>query len=147
MIFARSFDQTVKTLIKQLGPMINDWQWGKVHTLEHTHPLGRKKPLNLFFNVGPFAAMGSNETLANLGFRLNSKGPYPVSFGPAMRIIIDFADIENSLSVNPTGQSGFFLSDHYNDQAAMFNGGRFRKQMMNRAGIKNLAKGTLILTP
>ena len=64
-----------------------------------------------------------------------------------MRIIIDFADIENSLSVNPTGQSGFFLSDHYDDQAAMFNSGQFRKQMMNRAEIKNSAKGLLILDP
>ena len=147
MIFARSFDQAVKTLLKQLGPKVNTWQWGKVHTLEHTHPLGLKKPLNRVFNVGPFTAMGGNETLANLGFRLNSNGRYPVNFGPAMRIIIDFADIENSLSVNPTGQSGFFLSDHYDDQAAMFNSGKFRKQLMNREEIKNLAKGTLILIP
>jgi penicillin amidase len=51
------------------------------------------------------------------------------------------------LSVNPTGQSGFFLSDHYDDQAALFNTGKFRKQMMNREEIENLGKGTLILMP
>ena len=147
MIFSRSFDQAVKTLIKQLGPTVREWQWGKVHTLEHKHPLGLKNPLNLFFNVGPFAAMGGNETIANLGFNLNSNGRYPVRFGPAMRIIIDFSDIENSISVNPTGQSGFFLGDHYDDQAAMFNTGKFRKQMMNRTEIENSAKGTLILMP
>jgi penicillin amidase len=64
-----------------------------------------------------------------------------------MRIIIDFADIENSLSVNPTGQSGFFLSDQYDDQADLFNSGKLRKQMMNREEIKNLGRGTLILMP
>jgi penicillin amidase len=147
MIFAGSFDQAIKELTKQLGPDVTAWHWGKVHTLEHSHPLGRQKPLNYLFNVGPFAAMGGNETIANLGFRLNSQGRYPVRFGPAMRIIIDFADIENSLSVNPTGQSGFFLSDHYDDQAALFNTGKFRKQMMNREEIENLGKGTLILKP
>ena len=147
MIFARSFDQAIKALMKHLGPDVTAWHWGKVHTLEHNHPLGLKKPLNLFFNVGPFAAMGGNETLANLGFRLSSGGRYPVSFGPAMRIIIDFADIENSLSVNPTGQSGFFLSDHYDDQADLFNSGKFRKQMMNREEIENSGRGTLLLMP
>ena len=147
MIFAQSFDQAIKALTKQLGPDIAAWHWGKVHTLEHGHLLGRQKPLNLLFNVGPFAAMGGNETIVNLGFKLNSQGRYPVSFGPAMRIIIDFADIENSLSVNPTGQSGFFLSDHYDDQAALFNSGKFRKQMMNREEIKKSGRGTLILIP
>ena len=147
MIFAQSFDQTVKALTKQLGTDVSSWHWGKVHTLEHGHLLGRQKPLNFLFNVGPFAAMGGNETIVNLGFRLNSDGNYPVLFGPAMRIIIDFADIENSLSVNPTGQSGFFLSDHYDDQADLFNSGKFRKQMMNREEIENSGRGTLILIP
>ncbi|MBT8371808.1 MAG: penicillin acylase family protein [Deltaproteobacteria bacterium] len=147
MIFARSFDQTIKGLVKQLGPDISTWHWGKVHTLEHAHPLSRQKPLDKLFNVGPFAAMGGNETIVNLGFRLNSEGRYPVHFGPAMRIIIDFADIENSVSINPTGQSGYFLSTHYDDQASLFNTGQFRKQMMNRNEIERFQKGTLILYP
>ena len=147
MIFARSYDQAVNLLMKQIGPDISGWHWGKVHTLEHSHPLGRQKPLNVFFNVGPFAAMGGNETIVNMGFRLNSPGYFSVVFGPAMRIILDFADIENSLSVNPTGQSGYFLSAHYADQAHLFNRGKFRKQMMNREEIIKLGRGTLILRP
>jgi penicillin amidase len=147
LIFARSFDLAIKALSRQLGPDVAAWHWGKVHTLEHGHLLGRQKPLNLLFDVGPFAAMGGNETIVNLGFSLNTDGRYPVTFGPAMRIIIDFSDIENSLSVNPTGQSGFFLSDHYDDQADLFNSGKFRKQMMNRKEIENSGRGTLILMP
>ena len=147
MIFARSFDQAIRALTLRFGRDISGWQWGKIHTLEHQHPLGRRKPLNVPLNVGPFAAMGGNETIVNLGFKLNSKGQYPVLFGPTMRIIIDFADIENSLSVNPTGQSGFFLSDHYDDQAPLFNSRRFRKQMINRTEIENSSIGTLILLP
>ena len=147
MIFARSFDQAIKELTRHFGGDISTWHWGKIHTLEHKHPLGLQKPLNYLFNVGPFPAVGGNETITNLGFRLASRGRYPVHFGPAMRIIIDFADIENSLSVNPTGQSGFFLGDHYDDQAELYNAGKFRKQMMNREEIENSARGTLILVP
>ena len=147
IIFARSFDRTIRELQKDLGRNTKDWHWGKVHTLEHVHPLGRQKPLNILFNVGPFAAMGGNETIVNLGFKLDTGGRYPVVLGPTMRIIIDFADIENSLSVNPTGQSGYFISDHYDDQAALFNTGKFRQQMMNREKIIETGGGTLILIP
>ncbi len=91
--------------------------------------------------------MGGNETIVNLGFKLDTGGRYPVVLGPTMRIIIDFADIENSLSVNPTGQSGYFISDHYDDQAALFNTGKFRQQMMNREKIIETGGGTLILIP
>jgi penicillin amidase len=42
---------------------------------------------------------------------------------------------------------GFFLSDHYDDQAALFNSGKFRKQMMNREEIEKSGRGTLILKP
>jgi penicillin amidase len=49
-----------------------------------------------------------------------------------MRIIIDFADVEHALSINPTGQSGNFMSPHYKDQAEMFVDGKFRKQLMDK---------------
>jgi penicillin amidase len=147
MIFAGSFDQTMTDLEKNLGSDVSAWHWGKVHTLEHGHLLGRQKPLDRIFNVGPYPAMGGNEVIVNSGFRLSTTACYPVTFGPAMRIIIDFADIDNSVSVNPTGQSGYFLSAHYADQAELFNTGKFRKQMMDLQEIRATQKATLILQP
>ncbi len=146
-VMARSFDQAVEALKAQFGVKISDWTWERVHTIEYGHLLGRKKPLDKIFNVGPFPAMGGNEVINNMGFRLNREGAYRVSFGPAMRIIIDFADMENSVSVNPTGQSGIFMSPHYRDQAELFNKGHFRKQMMNRDEIVANAEGRLLLKP
>ncbi len=106
-------------LSKRLGPVISDWNWGKVHTLEHQHL--RKKPLDRVFNVGPFSVPGGDEVIANLAFRLNTEGRYPVVYGPAMRFIVDFFKPADALGINPTGQSGFFLSRHYDDQCALFN--------------------------
>jgi len=78
--------------------------------------------------------------------RLNREGVYKVHAGPTMRIIIDFADLENSISINPTGQSGIFMSPHYDDQAELFVRGAFRKQMMNRDEIVAQAEDRLVLT-
>ncbi len=147
MIFAESFDQTLQDLKKQFGSDMSDWHWGKVHTLEHGHPLGLKKPLDKIFNVGPFPAMGGNEVIVNTGFRLNTAGYYPVYFGPAMRFIVDFSNDDEAFSVIPTGQSGYFFSDHYDDQAKLFNAGRFRRQMMSQIEIRQHYKDKLILRP
>ncbi len=146
-IFLKAFKQTLKDLETQLGKDMSQWQWGKVHTLEHPHPLGRQKPLNYMFNVGGFPVSGGREVINNLSFLLNANGQYPVKFGSAMRIILDFEDIENSWSVLPTGQSGNVTSPHYDDQTELFNQGNFRKQMMNQEEILHTSENHLRFLP
>lgn len=146
-IMLQAFKRSIEQLQHQLGNNVNDWSWGRVHTLEHINPVGRQKPLNEFFNVGPLAAPGGMETLNNSGFQLNADGLYPATFGPSMRVIIDFADIEHSISINPTGQSGVFSSEHYDDQALAYINCKYRKQMMNKKEITETGKNKLILSP
>ena len=115
------------------GANYADWQWGEAHQLYFEHPLGKVEALKNTFNVGPFPSMGGNETINNAGFDLASDEKVSqVIFGPQMRIIIDFADVDHSLSINPSGQSGNFMSPHYDDQAKMFAEGSFRKQLMDK---------------
>jgi penicillin amidase len=147
MVFVKSFERTLRDLERQLGPVISDWHWGKVHILEHQHLLGRKKPLDKLFNVGPFSVQGGDEVIANLAFRLTTEGRYPVLYGPAMRFIVDFSKGGATLAVNPTGQSGFFLSRHYDDQTAFFNTQQLRPQMMAASKIRQNPMGKLILRP
>ncbi len=68
------------------------------HTIEHVHPIGRKKPFNMLFNVGPASVSGGNEVINNIGFKIDSTGYYPATFGPAMRRIIDFKDVDQSIT-------------------------------------------------
>lgn len=143
--FTKAFQSSVSDLKIQLGDDIEGWKWKKVHSIEYRHALGRAGfPLNKIFNVGPFQVNGGQEVINNLNFSLNKEGVYKVYVGPAMRIVIDFADLENSLSVLPTGQSGNVMSQHYNNQAQLFNLGGFRKQMMNKEEILQKQKGKLI---
>ncbi len=146
-IIVSSFHQTIADLEKQLGKNINEWKWGKVHTIEHVHPIGRQEPFDYVFNVGPFNVMGGNQVINNIDFHLEADGTYEATYGPAIRILLDFNDIENSLSVLPTGESGRFMSKHYDDQAEMYNNGTFRKQMTNKEEILTTKEGTLLLKP
>jgi penicillin amidase len=134
-ILLNSFKETVEILEKQLGDNLNEWHWGNVQTLEHKHPLGTISYLKKYFNVGPFPINGAKEVINNRGFDYTNEGLYPVFAGPSTRRIVDFSDIENSISILPTGESGNFLSKHYKDQALLYNQGKFRKMKMNKKEI------------
>jgi penicillin amidase len=132
---SKSFIDAISALEKQLGNSVTDWTWNKVHTVEHQHPLGKVAALRPLFNVGPFPVSGSTEVINNLFFDFTDNGNYLVKGGPSTRRIIDFSDIENSWSVLPTGQSGNPMSEHYMDQAPLYNEGRFRKMKLNKTEI------------
>ncbi|MBX9806799.1 MAG: penicillin acylase family protein [Flavobacteriaceae bacterium] len=134
-ILNKSFHEAIRALENQLGKDVNSWTWSRVHTLEYQHPLGQVAALKGFFNVGPFEVSGSTEVINNLFFSFTDDGQYQVKGGPSTRRVIDFSDIENSISILPTGQSGNPFSKHYNDQAKMYNTGKFRKMKMNKKEI------------
>ncbi|HEY9170034.1 MAG TPA: penicillin acylase family protein [Lutibacter sp.] len=138
-ILSKSLVEAVSFLENQLGNDIKGWNWEKVHTLEHQHPLGNVAALKSYFNVGPFPINGSREVINNHSFDYNDTGLYKVNAGPSTRRIIDFSDIENSISILPTGQSGNPFSKYYKDQAEMYNKGEFRKMKMNEEEIKKVS--------
>ncbi len=146
-ILTQSLNEALNSLAEQLGKEMNDWQWGKVHTLTHNHPLGIVPVIGKFFNVGPLPAPGGRETINNLDFPIDSSGTYKVTYGPALRRIVDFGDAEHGRSVLPSGQSGNVMSKHYGDQAEMFVKGGSRPELMNRTEIEKVKTGKLILKP
>lgn len=146
-IVLKSFAEAWQSLVADFGPDPNQWTWDKVHTLEHPHPIGQVESLRKYFNVGPFPVNGTREVINNMSFAYDSTLYYKVNVGPSTRRVVDFSDIENSLSILPTGQSGNPFSKHYKDQAQLFVDGKFRKMMMNEAEIKSEAESVLVLQP
>jgi len=128
--------KTISELSEQLGTDSEKWLWEKVVVLEHPHPLGAKKPLDKIFNVKAPAVTANEESVNKLPFTLNPDGIYKVNSGPSMRIILDFADVEASESILPTGQSGNLFSPHYSDQAILYATGKYRPMLMNEEVIK-----------
>jgi penicillin amidase len=134
-ILNKSFNDAITSLELQLGTDIQTWQWGKVHQIEFQHPIGKLALFKKFFNIGSFPVAGSNEVINNQMFFYSDDPKYNIKAGPSTRRIIDFSDIENSISVLPTGQSGNPMSQHYSDQTDLFVNGKFRKMKLNRLEI------------
>jgi len=145
-IVVLSFKNAISFLENQLGNTVTNWTWNKVHSIEHPHPMGKISYLRKYFNVGPFEINGSSEVINNLAFKLDSTGYYKVTSGPSTRRVIDFSDVENSMSILPTGQSGNLQSKHYNDQAKKFNNGEFIPMLLNKEMIQQ-SKKKLVLIP
>ena len=146
-IINTSFREALKDLEGKLGEDRSSWVWARVHTIEHGHPIGQIDALRSFFNVGPFSVRGTRDVINNMYFPYTEDGENKVSSGPSTRRVIDFSDIENGMSILPTGQSGNPFSTHYKDQAKMYVNGQFRKMMLNKDEIKSTAKSRLTLKP
>ena len=140
-----AFKNAIAFLQNQLGENIEDWTWNRVLSIEHEHAIGKAGGLlRTFFNVGPFETIGGNEVINNQIFNLDSTGYYKVTAGPSTRRIVDFSDVENSLAILPTGQSGNVFSEYYKDQTEKYLEGEFVKMNLNQAEIEQ-SKNVLTL--
>jgi penicillin amidase len=128
------------------GQNPDDWTWGKAHTLTHEHPLSKQPPLDLLFNVGPFAAPGTHEVPNNLSASMGP-APWPVTYGPSTRRLIDFADPAHALGINPVGQSGVLFDKHYADQAPRYIKGEYVPERFSEGDVTGNSKEVLKLVP
>ena len=140
------FTKAISDLEEQLGKDIENWEWGKVHTVEHQHPLGALSLCRPFLNIGPFETHGANEVLNNLQYEMNGSGVYKVKSGPSTRRVIDFSDVENSKAIIPTGQSGNPFSKFYKNQSEKYLKGEFVPMLLNETEIRK-SENCLIMNP
>ena len=145
-IVRRAWKAALAHLQSTLGPDSGQWRWERAHTLTHEHPLGKQKPLDRIFNVGPFPVPGGHEVPNNFAQR-NGDGPWAVTYGPSTRRLIDFAKPQEALGVNPVGQSGVWPDPHYGDQAPLLAKGQYRREWLTEADIQAHARGVLLLKP
>ncbi|WP_053163601.1 penicillin acylase family protein [Pseudomonas sp. P1.8] len=141
-----AWQASIAHLKATFGADFAQWQWGNAHTLTHGHPLGQQKPLDRIFNVGPFAAPGSHEVPNNLSAKIGP-APWPVTYGPSTRRLVDFADPAHSLTINPVGQSGVLLDRHYEDQSEAYIEGLYFQAHLNDEEVTANTRGTLKLLP
>jgi len=140
------FKNAVQEMSTKLGENESDWQWGKIHTVEYVHPIGRKKPFNLFFNVGPFPSPAEFTSVNKMKSKIG-KHDYKVSSLPSTRRLIDMGNPENSWSILPTGNSGNAMSEYYDNQAEMYLKGEYRMINFSNKQIEQSKSHEIILKP
>ena len=129
--------KTIESLSGQLGTDVNSWKWERVIRLEHVHPLAERLPFGRLLNSDPVPVDGSRESINNMTFALE-EGIYKVNAGPSARRLIDLGNLDGTLGILPLGQSGNPFDAHYDDQAALFNEGRYRTQLFDWVSIQGL---------
>jgi penicillin amidase len=143
-IIVKSFKQAVIYLEGQMGEKIDDWKWGKLHTLTLYHPFGKASSLmGYFMNIGPFPMGGSIVTVNPQPYRLSK--PWGGYHGASLRYIIDFSNMKSSRRVIPAGISGNFMSPHYDDQVELWRTGKYRPFILDRKSVEEDSRHTLKL--
>lgn len=146
MIIRRSFAGAVEFLRERFGQEPGGWTWEKLHHVTFEHPIGKQKPLNYLFNIGPFSMGGNTTTVNNTEFHYSDPA-FKVLLGASMRRIVDMADITLPLTILTLGQSGQPYNVHYADQNTMWLHGRYKTCSMNENEIDKARMTLLILKP
>lgn len=145
-IVQQAWQATLSHLRALHGASLPAWTWSRNHSVVHAHPLGRIKPLDRLFNVGPLPAPGGRELPNNLAQPLGP-APWSVTYGPSTRRVIDFAAPGQARGINPVGQSGVLFDAHYKDQAQDYLAGRYHPMHLDAATVQRAARSTLQLLP
>jgi penicillin amidase len=147
-VLKKSFSEAVKELADSFGKDPSKWSWGKLHTATFSNQtLGESGigPIEALFNRGPFPTGGGEAIVDATGWSVVDG--YQVNWLPSMRMIVDLSNLDNSVSVHTTGQSGHAYNKHYADMAPMWASIQYYPMWWNQASITKDAEGHLTLMP
>jgi penicillin amidase len=144
---ATALNRALRDLEARYGKDRSLWRWGTAHRAVSEHrPFGSIGWLARFFNV-EVRTPGGNYTLNRGRTYLDSKHPYANKHAAGFRAIYDLADLERSLYVQSTGQSGNPLSPFYRSFARRWAEGKYIEIPTRREAIAKVLLGTWTLTP
>jgi penicillin amidase len=141
----KSVSDALVMLKSELGGDLKEWQWGRLHTVTFGHVFGSNKLLSGIFNIGPFPIGGSHSTV-NVGQYFIAHS-FESAVGPSMRQVFNLADINDTRSVLPPGQSGQVFSGHYKDQVTLWLHGAYKMRPMQQSIIESTCRDVLTLRP
>lgn len=147
-ILLRALEEAVAELTERLGPNMEKWRWGDLHTATfQNQSLGQSgiALIERIFNRGPVPVDGTLATVNNTAYSLNA--PYSVQVVPSYRQIVDLQDWSRSLSMHTTGQSGHPFHRHYDDMIDPWRNIQYHPMLWSRTDVEARAEGILLLTP
>ncbi|WP_371223760.1 penicillin acylase family protein [Roseovarius sp. 2305UL8-3] len=143
-----ALDDALIWVEEHYGTALESLRWGDAHQATHDHPvLGEVPLLRYFVNIRQSTSGGDN-TLQR-GRTRGGDGPDPFQnvHGAGYRGVYDFADPDSSVFITSTGQSGHFLSRHYDDLAQLWRRGEYIPMSLDRDLARAAAVGVTVLEP
>lgn len=115
-----TFRAALDELARRLGPRMDDWHWGRLHTLVQKHFLSGRGDLGTLLDRSGLPVDGDSTTV-NASI---PDGEHRAWLGAGYRMVADLADPRAGLWwVEIGGASGHPGSPHYDDQLAMWAAG------------------------
>lgn len=146
-ISSLALDDAMLWLEETYGPNANRWRWGAAHQALHkSSVLGRIPVVSWFANIRQETPGGDN-TLMRGATRGSGATPFTNVHGSGFRGVFDFSDPDASVMIISTGQSGHFLSRHYDDQSVLWRQGQYIPMSLDPARARGGAVGITTLTP
>ncbi len=147
IILARSFNAALEELRAMQGNDWRKWNWGEAHVAYGEHrPFSSVEPLAKLFTVSRPSAGGSY-TLLRGRTDFGEDKPYRNVHASAYRGWYDLGSPDASRFITSTGQSGHFLSKHYDDLADRWTRMEYLPMTTNRDDYMKDAAGEWILRP
>jgi penicillin amidase len=133
----RSLDAALLQIERRFGNDPGGWQWGKLHQLTLTHPLGKRE-----YQLGPVPRPGDANTVnATSGDNLQQTN------GASWREILDVGDWDRSVMTNVPGESGDPSSKHYGDLLQDWAAGRYHPMPFSRKAVEAATEERIVLRP
>ena len=142
-----ALDDALVWISDRYGNALESLRWGDVHQATHDHPvLGEVPVLRYFVNIRQSTSGGDHTLLRG---RTIGEGPNPYYnvHGAGYRGVYDFADPDSSVFMISTGQSGHFLSRHYDDMAQLWRRGEYIPMSLDPDLARAASVGVTRLSP
>jgi penicillin amidase len=121
-LLGEALDDAAAELRVALGEDPKGWRWGALHRVSLAHPLAAIPGFESLFVALESGVGGDDQTVLQTG--VDAREGYPAAVIPSWRAVYDLADLDRSVGVLPTGNSGNPASPHWNDQAALWLAGQ-----------------------
>jgi penicillin amidase len=147
-VLLKSMGQAVDYLNEKFGSNINDWKWGRLHTLSFSQtPIGDAAPfpINAILNLKTIERGGDSNTISAASYRYAE--PYKQTSGVSFRGLMNLANFDDSLIVNSGGESGQPFNKYYGDNIDDWNSGRYHPFLFSPEAIEKNKDGLLTLQP
>ncbi|GHF53034.1 penicillin acylase family protein [Seohaeicola zhoushanensis] len=142
-----ALDDALVWIGERYGTALESLRWGDAHQATHDHPvLGDVPLLKTFVNIRQSTSGGDNTLLRG---RTSGEDPDPFFnvHGAGYRGVYDFTDPDSSVFIISTGQSGHFLSRHYDDMAQLWRRGEYIPMSLDVNLARAAAVGITHLVP
>ena len=146
-IASDSLDEALLWLQEKYGKNLNALRWGDAHEAFHRNEtLGNIPILKYLVNIRQSTSGGDNTLMRGKSLGIGSE-PFLNIHSAIYRGVYDFADPDSSVFIISTGQSGHFLSRHYDDLGELWRRGEYVPMSLDPKLARGASIGVTTILP